>query len=145
MCVKGVYAYLNWLEAFLTLLNLNKISSGINTFKLKSLYAYCMGENPAARRGWARCGVNEHKMGLSSDSELQETSAQCRAVEPSNGSWVIPRRARPGLAGLRPRTFDRWVLPPFGKQVLPSFDICTYLYICVNMNIYIYIYICICI
>ena len=27
-----------------------------------------------------------------------------RAVEPSSGSNVIPRRARPGLAGLRPFT-----------------------------------------
>ena len=33
---------------------------------------------------------------------FQETSARYRAVEPSSGSNVIPRRARPGLAGLRP-------------------------------------------
>ena len=28
---------------------------------------------------------------------IQETSARYRTVEPSNGSNVIPRRARPGL------------------------------------------------
>ena len=41
---------------------------------------------------------------LSSDCVFQETSARCRAVEPRSGSNVIPRRARPGLAGLRPHT-----------------------------------------
>ena len=35
-----------------------------------------------------------------------------RAVEPSSGSKVIPRRARPGLAGLRPHT----ELAPAGGQ-----------------------------
>ena len=39
---------------------------------------------------------------LSSDDVSQETSARYRAVEPSSGSNVIPRWARPGLAGLRP-------------------------------------------
>ena len=39
---------------------------------------------------------------LTSDDVFQETSARYRAVEPSSGSNVIPRRARPGLAGLRP-------------------------------------------
>ena len=33
---------------------------------------------------------------------FQETSTRYRAVEPSSGSNVFPRRARPGLAGLRP-------------------------------------------
>ena len=32
------------------------------------------------------------------------TSARYRAVEPSSGSNVIPRRARPGLAGLGPHS-----------------------------------------
>ena len=41
---------------------------------------------------------------LSSDDLFQETSARYRAVEPSSGPIVIPRRARPGLAGLRPHT-----------------------------------------
>jgi len=41
---------------------------------------------------------------LGSDDVFQETSARCRAVEPSSGSNVIPRRARPGLAGLGPHT-----------------------------------------
>ena len=36
------------------------------------------------------------------DDVLQETSARYRAVEPSSGSNVFPRRARPGLTGLRP-------------------------------------------
>jgi len=34
----------------------------------------------------------------------QETSVRYRTVELSNGSNVIPRRARPGLAGLGPHT-----------------------------------------
>ena len=38
------------------------------------------------------------------DDVFQETSARCRAVEPRSGSNVIPRRARPGLTGLRPHT-----------------------------------------
>jgi len=33
-----------------------------------------------------------------------------RAVEPNSGSNVIPRRARPGLAGLRPHRQDRRLL-----------------------------------
>ena len=37
---------------------------------------------------------------LSSDDVFQETAARYRAVEPSSGSNVILRRARPGLAGL---------------------------------------------
>jgi len=37
-------------------------------------------------------------------ARLSETSARYRAVEPSSGSNVIPRRARPGLAGLRPHS-----------------------------------------
>jgi hypothetical protein len=37
------------------------------------------------------------------DDVFQETSARYRAVEPSTGSNVIPRRARPGIAGLRPQ------------------------------------------
>ena len=40
---------------------------------------------------------------LSSDYAFQETPARYRAVEPSSGSSVIPRRACPGLAGLRPQ------------------------------------------
>ena len=40
--------------------------------------------------------------GLSSDDVFQETSTRYRAVEPNSGSNVILRRARPGLAGLRP-------------------------------------------
>ena len=45
-----------------------------------------------------------HAPRLSSEDVFQETSARydtCRAVEPSSGSNVIPRRARPGLARLR--------------------------------------------
>jgi hypothetical protein len=34
----------------------------------------------------------------------QESSTRYRAVEPSSGSIVIPRRAGPGLAGPRPHT-----------------------------------------
>jgi len=41
---------------------------------------------------------------MSSDECIQETSARYRIVEPSNGSNVIPRWARPGLAGLGPHT-----------------------------------------
>ena len=37
-------------------------------------------------------------------SQIEETSAGYREVEPSGGSNVIPRQARPGLAGLRPHT-----------------------------------------
>ena len=40
---------------------------------------------------------------LSSDDVFLDKSARFRAVEPSSGSNVIPRRARPFLAGLRPR------------------------------------------
>ena len=39
---------------------------------------------------------------LSSDNVYQETSARYRAVEPGRGSNVIPKRARPGLASLKP-------------------------------------------
>ena len=41
-------------------------------------------------------------LALRSDDAFQETSARYREVEPSSGSNVIPRRARPGLAGLGP-------------------------------------------
>ena len=44
---------------------------------------------------------------LSSDDVFQEISARYRAVELSSGSNVIPRRARPGLAGLRPHMVQR--------------------------------------
>ena len=40
---------------------------------------------------------------LDSDECIQETFARYRAMEPSNGSNVIPKRARPGLAGLGPQ------------------------------------------
>ena len=40
--------------------------------------------------------------GLLSSDDAFKTSARYRAVEPSSGSNVITRRARPGLAGLRP-------------------------------------------
>jgi hypothetical protein len=40
----------------------------------------------------------------SSDDVFQETCARHRAVEPSSGSNVIPRQARPGLSGLRPHS-----------------------------------------
>jgi len=33
---------------------------------------------------------------------VQDEPARYRTVEPSNGSNVIPKRARPGLAGLGP-------------------------------------------
>jgi len=36
------------------------------------------------------------------------TGLSSDAVEPSSGSNVIPRRARPGLAGLRPHTWRRF-------------------------------------
>ena len=52
---------------------------------------------------WTRC-LDE----LSSDESFHERSARCRAVKPSSGSNVMPRRARPGLAGLRLRTRDAW-------------------------------------
>ena len=45
---------------------------------------------------------------LSSDDVFQKTSARYRAVEPSSGSNVIPKRARPGLVGLRPHTCRGW-------------------------------------
>ena len=41
-------------------------------------------------------------LALSSDHVSREMSARYRAVEPSSGSNVILRRARPRLAGLRP-------------------------------------------
>ena len=41
---------------------------------------------------------------LSSENVVKETSARHRAVGPGSGSNVIPRRARPGPAGLRPDT-----------------------------------------
>ena len=39
---------------------------------------------------------------LSSDGVFQKTSARIRVVELSSGPNVIPKRARPGLADLRP-------------------------------------------
>ena len=45
---------------------------------------------------------NEEGGGLSFGDIFQETTARYKAVEPSSGSNVIPRRARPGLASLRP-------------------------------------------
>ena len=48
--------------------------------------------------------INVVQVSLSADDVFQETSARYRAVEPSSGSNVIPRRARPGLAGLRPHS-----------------------------------------
>jgi len=56
----------------------------------------------AARR--LQEGLHHQGTSLSSDDVFQETSARYRAVAPSSGSNVIPRRARPGLAGLRPHT-----------------------------------------
>ena len=47
--------------------------------------------------------VHLMRVGLSSDV-FQETSAGCIAVEPSSGINVIPRRALPGLAGIRLRS-----------------------------------------
>ena len=41
---------------------------------------------------------------LSSDDVFRGVSARYRAVVPSSGSNVIPRRARPGPAGLGPHT-----------------------------------------
>ena len=60
---------------------------------------------PAAVRGLV--GTVRAATRLSSD----------RAVEPSSGSNVIPRRARPGLAGPRPHTFQVKALTPC--MVLP--------------------------
>ena len=45
---------------------------------------------------------------MSFDDVFRETSARYGTVEPSSGSDVIPRPARPGLAGLRPHTFRRY-------------------------------------
>ena len=42
----------------------------------------------------------------SSDDVFQEISARCRAVEPSSGVKVIPRRARPRLAGPGPHSLE---------------------------------------
>jgi len=46
-----------------------------------------------------------HKWNLRERDPERATSARYRAVEPSSGTNVIPRRARPGLAGLRPHSF----------------------------------------
>ena len=43
---------------------------------------------------------------LSFNDVSQEKSARYTAVEPSSGSNVIPRRARPSLAGVRPHGGD---------------------------------------
>ena len=43
-----------------------------------------------------------------------ETSARYRTVEPSNGSNVISRRARPGLSGLGPHS------PRIPRRALPT-------------------------
>ena len=51
---------------------------------------------------------------MSSDDVFQEKSTRYRAVEPSSGSNVIPRRARSGLAGLRPHTS-----PLTSQEILP--------------------------
>ena len=40
----------------------------------------------------------------SSDDVFQKASPRYRAVKPSSGSNVIPRRALPSLAGLRPHS-----------------------------------------
>ena len=63
---------------------------------------------------------------LSSDDAAQEASAQYRAIEPSCGSNVIPRRARPGLAGLRcgrllknDLVVARPILEPRGGHIRP--------------------------
>ena len=58
-------------------------------------------------------------LGLSSDDVFQETSARFRAVEPSSGSNVIPRRARPGLAGLVPQRVQAQVKPPYTLHPKP--------------------------
>jgi len=50
----------------------------------------------------------------SDDAVFRETSARYRAVEPSSGSNVIPRRARPGLAGLRPHNHKAGYKGVFG-------------------------------
>ena len=57
---------------------------------------------------------------LSSDDVFQQTSARYRAVEPSSGSNVISRRARPGLAVLRPHTRKPPCLVCRYKMPLPS-------------------------
>ena len=41
--------------------------------------------------------------------EAGTSPPRCRTVEPSTGSNVIPRRARPGLAGLSGAVSDRGV------------------------------------
>ena len=43
-----------------------------------------------------------------------------RAVEPSSGSNVIPRRARPGLAGLGPHQAGRLLCPEAGPSRYPE-------------------------
>ena len=58
------------------------------------------------------CGfADDSRRPLSSDNVFQETSARYRAVEPKSGSNAIPRRARPGLAGLRPHTRGQTLNP----------------------------------
>jgi len=54
--------------------------------------------------GWALMWDGEVGFCLSSGDVFHETSAGYRVVEPISGSNVIPRRARPGLAGLRLHT-----------------------------------------
>ena len=63
--------------------------------------------------------VEEHPaymLVMSSDDVFQEASTRYRAVERSSGSNVIPRRARPGLAGLRPHRTPRWSWVDFHPQ-----------------------------
>ena len=47
---------------------------------------------------------NYTRLGLRPDDVSQEKSSRYREMEPSSGSNLIPRRARPGLADLRPHT-----------------------------------------
>ena len=47
---------------------------------------------------------------------FQETSARYRAMEPISGSNVIPRRARPGLAGLGPHRQPLGIATPLSQR-----------------------------
>ena len=65
------------------------------------------GDAESSRRAEAWQKVPPSPLNRGSDDVFQETSARDIAVEPSSGSDVIPRRAHPGLAGLRPHTVER--------------------------------------
>ena len=72
---------------------------GGGLFLMSEVPLYSGGAHRATHRSSPASGTDRDVPGLSSDECIGKTSARCGAVEPSSGSNVIPRRARPGPAG----------------------------------------------